>query len=112
MQDERPIISETVPSATSFLHKSVQKLGEPRVLGWLAVAFVLITWEAVVAGARINPIYLPRPSQILIALTTMFRMGGWSSALLATLARSFGGFAISLVTGTLLGILMATSERA
>jgi NitT/TauT family transport system permease protein len=111
MQDERPIISETVPSATSFLHKSVQKLGEPRVLGWLAVAFVLIAWEAVVAGARLNPIYLPRPSQILIALTTMFRTGGLLSDLLATLARIFGGFAIALVAGTLLGIWMATSER-
>ena len=53
MQDERPAISETVPSATSFIQKSIQKLGEPRVLGWLAVAFVLITWEAVVA-ARVS----------------------------------------------------------
>ena len=111
MQDERPAISQTVPSATSFIQKSIQRLGEPRVLGWLAVAFVLITWETVVAGARLNPIYLPRPSQILIALTTMFRTGGLLGDLLATLARIFGGFAIALVTGTLLGIWMATSER-
>src|SRR5689334_1357540 len=111
MQDERPAISQAAPSATSVLHKSVQKLGEPRILGWLAVAFVLIAWEAVVAGARLNPIYLPRPSQILIALTAMFRTGGLLGDLLATLARIFGGFAIALVAGTLLGIWMATSER-
>jgi len=111
MQDERPIISETVPSTTNFIQKSIQRLGEPRVLGWLAVAFVLITWETAVAAARLNPIYLPRPSQILIALTTMFMTGGLLSDLLATLARIFGGFAIALLAGTLLGIWMATSER-
>jgi ABC-type nitrate/sulfonate/bicarbonate transport system permease component len=111
MRDERPIISETVQSAPSFIQKSIQRLGEPRVLGWLAVAFVLITWETAVAAARLNPIYLPRPSQILIALTTMFMTGGLLSDLLATLARIFGGFAIALLTGTLLGIWMATSER-
>src|SRR5262245_20764287 len=111
MQDEPPIVSETVPSATSFLQKFLQKLGEPRILGWLAVAFVLIAWEAAVAGARLNPIYLPRPSQILIALTTMFRTGGLLIDLLATLSRIFGGFAIALLAGALLGIWMATSER-
>src|SRR5215468_2724492 len=111
MQDEPPVVSESVPATTSFLQKSMQKLGEPRVLGWLAIAFVLIAWEATVAGARLNPIYLPRPSQILIALTTMFKTGGLLSDLLATLARIFGGFAIALVAGTLLGIWMATSER-
>ena len=111
MRDERPIISETVQSAPSFIQKSIQRLGEPRVLGWLAVAFVLITWETAVDAARLNPIYLPRPSQILIALTTMFMTGGLLSDLLATLARIFGGFAIALLTGTLLGIWMATSER-
>jgi ABC-type nitrate/sulfonate/bicarbonate transport system permease component len=109
MQDERPIAPAR--PAVGLLQNLVQKLGEPRILGWIAVAFVLIGWEAVVAGARLNPIYLPRPSQILIALATMFRTGGLLGDLLATLARIFGGFAIALVAGTLLGIWMATSER-
>src|SRR5262249_56563922 len=95
MQDERPIVSETVPSATSFLQKSMQKLAEPRVLGWLAVAFVLITWEAAVASTRLNPIYLPRPSQILIALTIMFRTGGLLSDLFVTIAPIFWRFAFA-----------------
>jgi NitT/TauT family transport system permease protein len=73
MRDERPIISETVQSAPSFIQKSIQRLGEPRVLSWLAVAFVLLTWETAVSAARLNP--------------------------------------IALLTGTLLGIWMATSER-
>jgi ABC-type nitrate/sulfonate/bicarbonate transport system permease component len=111
MQDDPPTVPARPASAVGLLQNLVQKLGEPRILGWIGVAFVLIGWEAVVAGARLNPIYLPRPSQILIALITMFRTGGLLSDLLATLARIFGGFAIALVAGTLLGIWMATSER-
>ncbi len=89
----------------------LKKIGEPRVLAWTAVATVLIMWEVVVAAAQLNPIYLPRPTQILIALATMFSSGGLLTDLLATLGRIFGGFAISLILGTLLGIWMATSER-
>jgi hypothetical protein len=53
MQDERPIVPARPASAVGLLQKLVQMLGEPRILGWLAVAFVLIGWEAVVAGARL-----------------------------------------------------------
>jgi NitT/TauT family transport system permease protein len=112
MHDDRPTKSETVaPLISGTVQNFVQKLGEPRVLGWIAVAFVLIMWEVVVAAAHLNPIYLPRPSHILVALVMMFQTGGLFGDLLATLGRIFGGFAIALVAGTLLGIWMATSER-
>ena len=39
-----------------------QKLCEPRVLGWIAVALVLILWEAIVAIAHLNPILLAAPN--------------------------------------------------
>ena len=112
MLNERPSMPAAVERAKSgFVYNFMHKLGEPRVLGWISVAFVLIMWEVVVAAAHLNPIYLPRPTHILIALVTMFQTGGLLSDLLATLGRIFGGFAISLVIGTLLGIWMATSER-
>jgi len=112
MLDERPSMPVTAgPSTIGPLHNFIQKLGEPRVLGWIAVAFVLIMWEVIVVAAHLNPIYLPSPSQILVALVAMFKTGGLLGDLLATLGRIFGGFAIALVAGTLLGIWMATSQR-
>ena len=112
MLDERPSMPAMVERTTSgSIYNFIQKLGEPRVVGWIAVAFVLIMWEVVVVAAHLNPIYLPRPTHILIALLAMFKTGDLLSDLLATLGRIFGGFAISLVIGTLLGIWMATSER-
>jgi NitT/TauT family transport system permease protein len=112
MLDEgSPIQGKAEHAASGPLKKLAQKLGEPRVLGWIAVTSVLIVWEGGVAVAHLNPIYLPRPTQILTALVVMFKTGGLLNDLLATLGRIFGGFAISMVIGTLLGIWMATSER-
>jgi NitT/TauT family transport system permease protein len=112
MLDERPPTSTTVERTTgSSVFNFIQKLGEARVVGWIAVSFVLIMWEVVVVVAHLNPIYLPRPTHILIALLAMFKTGDLLIDLLATLGRIFGGFAIALIIGTLLGIWMATSER-
>jgi ABC-type nitrate/sulfonate/bicarbonate transport system permease component len=110
VRDENPSsgLERLEPDSTSRL---VAKLGEPRVLGWVAVAAVLILWEVVVALAHLSPIYLPRPTQIIAALVTMFSSGELLPDLAATLGRIFGGFGISLVVGTLLGVWMATSER-
>lgn len=104
-------LSPTEEQPVGLIGKAVGIAGEPRTLGWIAVAFVLLAWEVIVAAAHLNPIYLPRPSHILIALVTMFTNGGLLQDLLATLGRIFGGFAISLVLGVLVGIWMATSER-
>ena len=89
----------------------LQKLVEPHTLAWIVVVAILLLWEFVVAAAGLNPIYLPRPTGILAALWTMFSSGGLLTDLMATLGRIFGGFAISLVVGTLLGVWMATSDR-
>ncbi len=87
------------------------RLIEPRTLGWIAVAAVLVFWEFAVLAANLNPIYLPRPTRIVVALVEMFRTDRLFVDLLATLGRIFGGFAIALVAGTFLGVWMATSER-
>ena len=89
MLNERPSMPAAVERAKSgFVYNFMHKLGEPRVLGWISVAFVLIMWEVVVAAAHLNPIYLPRPTHILIALVKMFQTGGLLSDLLATLVRT------------------------
>src|SRR3954468_21563869 len=112
MVEERPPLPAIMkPHIERPAGSVIRKIAEPRVLSWLAVAAVLILWEVVVAAAHLNPIYLPRPSQILITLLAMFRSGGLFTDLLATLGRIFGGFAISLFVGIFLGVWMATSER-
>jgi NitT/TauT family transport system permease protein len=98
------------PAQTARPHL-LARLAEPRLLGWIAVAASLIFWEAIVYALNLNPIYLPRPTQILLALGAMFATGGLLTDLLVTLGRIFGGFALALFAGVLLGVWMATSDR-
>lgn len=85
---------------------------DPRVLGWGSIVLVLAAWELAARLFNVSALYLPRPSQIVVALVTLFGSGGLSYDLGATLWRIFAGFAIALVSGTLLGLWIATSFRA
>lgn len=86
-------------------------LDDPRVLGWGSVALVLAIWETGAYLSGVSSLYLPRPSQIVTALVSMFATGGLFTDLSVTLYRIFAGFGIALVVGTLLGVWIATSAR-
>ena len=86
-------------------------LDDPRVLGWGSVVLALALWEIAARVTGVNSLYLPRPSQIVVALVTMFATGGLLVDLAMTLYRIFAGFAIALVVGVLLGVWISTSWR-
>ena len=86
-------------------------LDDPRMLGWGSVALVLIAWELIAILTGVNELYLPRPTQIVVALFDMFANGRLAVDLAATLARVFGGFFIALAVGVVLGIWIATFDR-
>lgn len=87
-------------------------LDDPRVLGWGSIILVLVVWELTARLFNVSALYLPRPSQIVVALITLFGSGNLAYDLGVTLWRIFAGFAIALVSGTLLGLWIATSFRA
>ena len=64
-------------AAPPSIWRRAAALNEPRALGWTAVAIVLVAWELIVIIGNVNPIYLPRPSRIVVALVEMFRTGGF-----------------------------------
>ena len=80
-------------------------------IGWLAVGFVLAAWEAGCWAGDINSLYLPRPSQIVVALYKLFAAESLVVDLGWTLWRIFAGCAIAIVAGVLMGVWMATSKR-
>jgi NitT/TauT family transport system permease protein len=84
---------------------------DPRVLGWGSVALVLLIWEVSTYLSGVSPLYLPRPSQIVVALVAMFLTGGLATDLGVTLYRIFAGFAIAVVVGTLLGVWIAKPAK-
>lgn len=108
---DHPLAASAAVPAPALSKRLIGALGEPKTLGWIAVAAVLLAWEVLVLALNLNPIYLPRPSRIVVALIEMLATGELAYDLLATLGRIFGGFAIAVVVGTLIGVWMATSER-
>jgi NitT/TauT family transport system permease protein len=84
---------------------------DERVLGWGSVALVVVIWELAARLSGVSPLYLPKPTQIVVALIEMFRTGDLVYDLGWTLWRIFAGFGLAVVVGALLGIWIATSKR-
>jgi len=112
---DRPIAEPLAAAASRHAiaprtaHRSL--LDDPRMLGWGSVALVLIAWELIALLTGVNELYLPRPTQIVVALFDMFTNGRLAVDLFATLARVFGGFFIALAIGVALGIWIAAFDR-
>src|SRR4029078_5202382 len=87
-------------------------LDDPRVLGWGSIVLVLVVWELAARLFNVSALYLPRPSQIVAALVTVFGSGGRAYDRGGPLGRIFADFALAVVSGTVLGLWIATSFRA
>ena len=74
----------------------------------LAVAVVLLAWQAVFA-AGLKPDYLfPSPAQVYAALADAWDTGTLQRAVWLSVSRGLLGFAVSVAIGTPLGLLVAT----
>jgi hypothetical protein len=58
MLDEQATVKQ---STSGSVHYFVYKLGEPRALGWISVAFVLLTWKSWSPSAWIDLFAAPDP---------------------------------------------------
>ena len=80
------------------------------LLGLLSPAIVLSAWESAGALGWINPILLPRPSQIVWSLVEFIADGAVFPPLLYTVALFVVGYAIASILGVAIGVAMGTSE--
>jgi ABC-type nitrate/sulfonate/bicarbonate transport system permease component len=76
----------------------------------LSPAIVLSAWESAGALGWINPILLPRPSQIAWSLVELVAAGAVFPPLLYTIALFGVGYGIASILGITIGVAMATSE--
>ncbi len=83
---------------------------KPILLGLISPLALLSLWE--LAGARnwVNPILLPRPSQIIDTLGGLIASGSVFGPLTHTLALFAFGYGLACLIGTCLGIAMGTSR--
>ena len=74
----------------------------------LVVAAVIAGWELLVRSGAVNPILLASPSSIAFGLPNLF--AATYNDLALTLFELFTGFALSIIVGVLIGLVMGTSD--
>ncbi len=66
---------------------------------------ILVVWQVLVQGERINPLFLPAPLTVLAEMWRMTVSGSLPWAVLVSLFRVVQGFAYGAIVGIVLGLL-------
>jgi hypothetical protein len=77
---------------------------QSRWLTWLSPVLLLVLWEVAVQLNLLNRVFIPPPSEVMVALTKALRDGSMQHDVLVSSQRIVLGFVIGAVPGTLLGI--------
>ena len=82
-----------------------------RKTAWLrqtiALVALIAVWEALADAGYFDPLYMPAPSKVAVALYQLFAQGTIWPHLIATFSAALGGLAVGLVVGTILGATAA-----
>ena len=108
--DARAPETETRPR-TAPPHRSFWRRHENVLLGSLSMLIFLALWEAVVRAGLVNPLFTSSPSRIVAAAFDMFADGSIWVHLQVSATEFFSGFALAIVIGVPLGILMGWYSR-
>ena len=81
-----------------------------RAAPWLSAAALLGLWWLVVVAFDVKPYIMPTPGETIRSLVLHWQPLAWNG--LITLATTLGGFALTVVLGTSLGILVGTFRLA
>jgi ABC-type nitrate/sulfonate/bicarbonate transport system permease component len=91
--------------------RSWWRRNENWVLGSLSMLAFLCFWEIAVRAGAVNPLFVSSPSRIVTTGFSMFADGSIYEHLLASGTEFFTGFALAVVIGVPLGILMGWYSR-
>lgn len=80
-------------------------LSAARLRGVLGVGSLLLAWQLASHMEWINPILMPSPWRIVVALWDMAREGSLWAHLFASLQRVFAGFLLAAILGIALGVV-------
>ena len=84
---------------------------ENLLLGTGSMLIFLALWEGVVRAGLVNPLFTSSPSRIVAAAIDMFADGSIYGHLEVSAEEFFSGFALAIVIGVPLGILMGWYSR-
>jgi NitT/TauT family transport system permease protein len=97
---------KSVPAPRPTFTQRVREVAfSPNAIRTLSVAVFFVIWEYY--GRRMDPIFMAPPSAIFNATIELIKSGALAKALVQTLWPFAVGMVLTVVVGTLLGVLMA-----
>jgi NitT/TauT family transport system permease protein len=87
-------------------------LSRKRWASWIAFAAALLVWQAAVSSRLVNPVFLPSPWSIALALGHLVATAEFWRDVSASLSRIFGGWAIGTAAGLVIGLAMGLFSLA
>ena len=97
--------AEAVPAAgISATSRRFRPFGRP-LLGLILPLGLALSWELIVSLGLSNGRLMPPPSKVLATMAELARSGELTRHVVATLTRVGAGFALGLITGTVLGAI-------
>lgn len=113
-----PLLAQRTATAAPA-GRSWQELATGKLLPWISTPIVVVLcwfgWKAAIALFNISPFVLPQPEKVVTAMWDIVQEDGFWHHVSATLQATFAGFAIALVFGLVMGVILgriAWLERA
>lgn len=91
------------PVRTSVVRRATRSALPPLIF----LASLLVVWQLAVVVLRLPASVLPAPGVVWSAVGSSWQSGALPAAVTASLSRGLAGFAVAIVVGTLLGVLLA-----
>ncbi len=83
-----------------------------RYAGWIALALVLAIWQLAGSAGLVNPLFLPTPSAIAVAIYRLATSGALWQHLSWSIMRICSGWLIGTVAGVVVGFAIGLSTMA
>jgi len=86
--------------------------GGSRHAGWIALALVIAVWQLAGSAGWVNPLFLPAPSAIAVAITKLAMSGALWQHLSWSIMRIGTGWIIGTAAGVIVGFAIGLSTMA
>ncbi|WP_194457152.1 ABC transporter permease [Bradyrhizobium sp. CCBAU 53421] len=86
--------------------------GGSRSAGWIALALVIAVWQLAGSAGWVNPLFLPAPSAIAVAIYRLATSGALWQHLSWSIMRIGSGWIIGTVAGVIVGFAIGLSTMA
>src|SRR2546428_11221880 len=86
--------------------------GAGRYSGWIALAIVIALWQLAGSAGWVNPLFLPPPSAIALAITKLATSGALWQHVSWSVMRIGSGWIIGPIAGVIVGFAIGLSALA